>query len=231
MLNKEATFDIPIEVAGEVEVIYEEEGAEEEEEAVVQKPKKAKAKNASGKRKKTTSSANNNVDLVDKVNWSKTTLKANLSLQDFHPFEMVSHLEGKSPLEIWSLIFSTDIISYITEQTELNAGRDRGDHSFYVEDEICRFLGFIVLTGYHSLPSEVDYWSTQADLKVPIVSGAMTKNRYQTIKKYFHVADNQNLEKGNEAAKVQPLYDKLNHTLKRFGVLHHQLSIDESMVP
>ena len=29
MLNKEATFDIPIEVAGEVEVIYEEEGAEE----------------------------------------------------------------------------------------------------------------------------------------------------------------------------------------------------------
>ena len=103
-------------------------------------------------------------------------------------------------------------------------------HSFYVGDEICRFLGFIVLTGYHSLPSEVDYWSTQADLKVSIVS-AMTKNRYQTIKKYFHVADNQNLEKGNKAAKVQPLYDKLNHNLKRFGVLHHQLSIDESMVP
>ena len=173
--GKEVTLDVPLEVAGEVEVIYEESNSlsnelSEGEGLVKPKGKKVPVKNASKKRKKTLSSTNNHEDIEVAGNWSKTSLNIKLSLQDFHPFEKVSHLEGKSPSEVRNLIFSSGIILYITEQTQLYANRDKGDHSFYIhDDEICRFLGFILLTGYHSLPSEVDYWSTQPDLQVTIV--------------------------------------------------------------
>jgi len=45
------------------------------------------------------------------------------------------------------------------------------------------------------------------------------------------VVDNWQLEQGNKVAKIKSLYDELNRNLTQFGVIHSQLSIDESMVP
>ena len=41
----------------------------------------------------------------------------------------------------------------------------------------------------------------------------MSRNRFLKIKKYFHVADNQNLEKGNKVAKVAFLYEAMSNNL------------------
>ena len=46
---------------------------------------------------------------------NKTSLRNRLHLQDLNPYEKVSYLEGKSPVEVWNL----SDISYITEQTQL----------------------------------------------------------------------------------------------------------------
>lgn len=144
----------------------------------------------------------------------------------------ISHLEGKTPFETWNLFFTEEMVNTITFQTMLYAGRDKGDHNFQVmSDEIYQILGVILLSGYHKIPKERDFWSTQPDLQVPFVSKEMTRNRYLKIKQYLHVADNQNLEAGNKVAKVQPLYDAFNKQLKQFGILHSLLSVDESMVP
>lgn len=59
----------------------------------------------------------------------------------------------------------------------------------------------------------------------------MSRNRFQEIKTYLHLADNLDIEKGNIVAKVQPLYNMVNEKLKQFGIFHEHLSIDESMVP
>ena len=40
------------------------------------------------------------------------------------------------------------------------------------------FLGIILLSGYHSLTEERDYWSTQPDLGVEVVRETMSKNRF-----------------------------------------------------
>ena len=113
----------------------------------------------------------------------------------------------------------------------LYANKDKGDHSFFIsEDELCKFIGILLLTGHHSVPSEADYWSTQPDLSVPIVRDTTAGNRYQLIKSYMHLADN-DLEMGNKVAKVQPMYNKINRNLQQFGILHPMLLIDESMVP
>ncbi|KAG8234996.1 hypothetical protein J437_LFUL013876 [Ladona fulva] len=44
------------------------------------------------------------------------------------------------------------------------------------------FLGILIFSGYHTLPSERDYWSDQEDLGVPLVRDAMSRNTYLEIK-------------------------------------------------
>ena len=61
----------------------------------------------------------------------------------------------------------------ILEQILLYARRDKNNINFDLRKaELLRFFGIIILSGYHKLPSERDYWSNQPDLGVPIVSEA-----------------------------------------------------------
>ena len=59
----------------------------------------------------------------------------------------------------------------------------------------------------------------------------MSRDRFLKIKKYFHIADNQNLKKGNKVAKVAFLYEAMNKNLSQWEIFHKKLSIDEAMVP
>jgi len=67
------------------------------------------------------------------------------------------------------------MITDIVKQSQLYASRDKKDQQFRVtSDEICQFLGIILLSGYHALPQESDYWSTQPDLVVSVVYQTMS---------------------------------------------------------
>ena len=59
----------------------------------------------------------------------------------------------------------------------------------------------------------------------------MTRNRYLQIKQCLKVADNRNLVEGSEIAKIKPIYDAFNMTLKQIGILYDKISIDQTMVP
>jgi len=92
----------------------------------------------------------------------------------------------------------------LVEQTNLYANRDRGNLTFNVtHDEMRTFLGIVLFYGYHGVPSERDYWSSQPDLKVPFISDTMTRNKLLTLKSFIHLADNDHLQQGKKMAKVQ----------------------------
>ena len=48
------------------------------------------------------------------------------------------------------------------------------------------FLGFLILNGYHQLPSERDYWSEEDDLGLGIVRDAFSRNAYATLNAMIH---------------------------------------------
>lgn len=149
------------------------------------------------------------------------------SLEESHP-----ELFNKTEFEIWKEVFDEKITEHIRVQTLLYARRDCNIPQFALtSDDLNNFFGILLLSGYHSLPFEAHYWSHQPDLGVPLVASCMTRNRFWDIKWRIHLADNHNLEKGNKLAKVSPLYTLLNNNLKKFGIFHADLSIDESMVP
>ena len=58
----------------------------------------------------------------------------------------------------------------------------------------------------------------------------MRRNKFQEIKRYFHLADNGNLTE-SKTANVDPICDELLKKCHQFGIFDKLLSIDESMVP
>ncbi|XP_042228896.1 piggyBac transposable element-derived protein 3-like [Homarus americanus] len=138
---------------------------------------------------------------------------------------------GKEMFEIFKLFFTDEIISHLTEQTNLYAHRDKNNKDFCVdENDMMKFLGLLLISGYHSVPSENDYWSSSEDLEIPIFAKTMCRERFKSIKRYFHVADNNNLE-NLKVAKILPLLHMLRNNCQKHGIFHEFLSIDESMIP
>lgn len=50
------------------------------------------------------------------------------------------------------------------------------------------------------------------------------------MKQYIHLADNQNLEQGNNVTKLKSIYDAFNQILKQFDTLNSKSLFDESVV-
>ena len=92
------------------------------------------------------------------------------------------------------------------------------------------FLGILIISGYQTIPSEKQYWSTRPSLVAPIYPETMSRSRFLEIKKYLHLANNENLS-NNKTAKVDPLYHKLLLNCQQFGIFYKKLSINESMMP
>jgi len=181
------------------------------------------------------SDSNDENDIETDHRWSRNVTRMS-TMDDNVPITELEYdyplLVDKSPFCLWKEVFDNDMLLLIKEQTILYARRDKGDQNFQLdEEELLKFLGIVLLSGYHWVPSESDYWSNQIDLHVDLVASTMSRNAFQTIKKYLHLADNRNLISGDKAAKVNPLYDLLNISLERLGIFHKYLSIDESMVP
>jgi len=187
----------------------------------------------SSKRARSSSLAGDNSQPTSKSKWNHSdAFTTDIPHSDLSAL-INAHLElaSKTPIEMFETLISVDFFEYMKEQFELYAGRDKNMPLFETTvDEIRKFVGILMLSGYHSLPFERDYWSTAEDLGCEAVKRAMSRNRFQLLKKFCHIADNCNLS-ASKVAKVQPLYDHLNTKLLQFGIFHEKLSIDESMVP
>jgi Transposase IS4 len=137
-------------------------------------------------------------------------------------------LKGLQPIDLWQLLFDKVTVDNLMDETQLYAVQDKNTPEFVIDNyKMMRFLGILILSGYHTLPEEVHYWSNQPDLGTSIVAEAISSKRFSEIKRYLHIADNRQLQRAQKAAKVLPLYDSLN----QFGIWHSSLSIDDSMVP
>ena len=71
-----------------------------------------------------------------------------------------------------------------------------------------KFLGTLIISGYHTMPSEKQYWSTRPSFVAPIYLETMSRSRFLEIKKYVHLANNGN-PSDIKTVKVDLLYCKL----------------------
>ena len=214
--NQEDEFEL-FEPAGEMEIEDEVEKSDDDKEEEVIQPKRRKHWHGHPDSK-----------------WKQTTnffkelpSKSMENFADNH-----QNLLGKSPFDLWKLYFSDDLLTTIVTQTNLYARTDKNDQDFEVSiSELCRFLGILIFSGYHTVPSERDYWSNQRDLGIQLVSEALSSKRFLKIKASFHLVDNRTLTSAdNKMAKILLLYDFLDASPIQFGIFDKNLSTDESMI-
>ena len=146
--------------------------------------------------------------------------------------EMKEKLRGKSNVELFEQFFTEELLEMIATQSKLYASQNNVHEYIITPDCLRVFLGILLFTGYHRLPSERQYWSCDEDLDTPIIRNAMPINRYIEIKRYLHFVDNEKASqnKDDKAFKLRPIYDYLNEKFKSFGIFSRELSIDEQIV-
>ena len=141
--------------------------------------------------------------------WRKSDEVSLCDAKELQKSDEVMMHGGESMHQTFSLFFSDSIIFLLVEETNLYATRDKNMQTFKTNDaEMRKFLGLLLISGYHNLPSEADYWSTAEDLEAPIFSNIMARDRFRVIKSCLHIADNHNLAQF-KVAKVLPLLELL----------------------
>lgn len=169
--------------------------------------------------------------------WKKCDSKYTFTDADFAALEkdkieaLVKEHGALTPLQLFEKFLSNDMLEYIKEETLRYSQRVKNDTSFTLDiDELKCFIGILLFSGYHQVPSERMYWSTDADLGVPIVQAGMSRTRYAKIKSMLHFADNDKLDKVDRAYKLRPLIEKMNEKFQQFGIFTSYLSVDEMIV-
>ena len=170
----------------------------------------------------------------EKPNWRRSAkFKNEILALDLQPLlQRYPLLATCEPADTWNMIMDRSILESTADQSTLYTHRDKNTPDFSLTvSELHRFMGILILSGYHVLPEESHYWNSDPDLGVSVVSDCFTLKRFLQIKRFIHLADNNSLQQGNKVAKVSAVYDKINENLLQFGVFHNNLSIDDSTVP
>nr|CAI5857884.1 unnamed protein product [Callosobruchus analis] len=87
----------------------------------------------------------------------------------------------------------------------------KGFHGFSVTpDDIYKYLAIIRISGYSPVPSRRCYWETRMDTNKPLVTNALSRNKFESIHRFFHLNDNSVIDKSDKIYKIRPLIDRLN---------------------
>ncbi|KFM60345.1 PiggyBac transposable element-derived protein 2, partial [Stegodyphus mimosarum] len=146
---------------------------------------------------------------------------------------LTAQTNNMSPVELFEEFFTESVYDMIVEETNRYAHEMKNKLNYNVtKDEIKTFIGFLILSGYHTLPSERDYWAEADDLGVTIVKNAMTRNFYLELKRLLHFQDNKlhQYNKNDKSFKIRPLLEMLSKNFQKWGIFHENLSVDEMIV-
>nr|CAH7768426.1 unnamed protein product [Callosobruchus chinensis] len=154
-------------------------------------------------------------------------------LDETRPTILTDILEkNMSPVDLFKTFFRDDIIAKICLETKRYADQ-KGFHGFSViPDDMYKYLAIILLSGYSPVPSRRCYWETRMDTNKPLVTNAFSRNKFESIHRFFHLNDNSVIDKSDKIYKIRPLIDHLNKVSQEcISPLGKYVSVDEAMEP
>ena len=138
---------------------------------------------------------------------------------------------------IFQLFFTTSLMEYIVQQTNLYARQCMGDDQYaawtvITTEELSAFFGFMICMGLVHVSALTEYWSKDETFRYSPVADRISRDRYMEIQRYLHFADNTTLEPPgspayNKLGKVQTVLDTLNIRFQEAYNLHRDISVDE----
>ena len=87
----------------------------------------------------------------------------------------------------------------------------KGDTQFRLSvDELYKYFGILLLSGYNKMPFRRMYWQTRPDANSYFVSQSMSRNKFEKIHQFLHFNDNSNIDETDKVFKIRPLLIRLN---------------------
>ena len=161
-----------------------------------------------------------------------------------------------NPGSLFELLFTSDLLNTLVVETnryalvkrlQLDQNKDRKAHQSLRRHsttpvwqhgpeltvaELRLFLGIVLAMGVKRLPEIRDHWSTEEVLADPYISSKMSRDRFEEILRYLHVADNATTGNSKDKlAKVRPMITALNASFRAVYNPTEEVSIDEGMTP
>lgn len=174
-----------------------------------------------------------------RIPW-RTQLKSVTPEQFCHPVGPTVILPD-SPVGIFCLFFTMDILQYIVDQTNIYACLCMGETAFeswqkVTVEELEAFMGFMILMGLVRLPSLSDYWKTDSLFHYKPIADRIPRARYFELQRYLHFADNRQLAPTGtlgykKLGKVEPMLMMIEERFQTLCNLSKEVSVDEAMVP
>lgn len=163
--------------------------------------------------------------------WKKRDLDFNLPQYNFEEGPVRDYFSESDTATDVFLTFLDSIAEDLVYQSNLYAIQ-RSKTLNLSKKELFVFIGINQLMGYHKLPSWKHYWSNSQDLGIPIVSNAMSRDRFDKILSNLHCNDNSKIPQDNQdkLLKIRPLIENFNKTFETVYRGTRALSVDESMV-
>lgn len=112
------------------------------------------------------------------------------------------------PIALFKLIFNHNFMNNLSKETVKYSFQKEYNILLSVE-ELYQYFGILILSGCHPLPSRRMYWETRRNTNSYFVSATMSRNRFEQIHRFLHVAISY-IDQTNRVYKVRPLIIQLN---------------------
>ncbi|CAK1592174.1 unnamed protein product [Parnassius mnemosyne] len=142
--------------------------------------------------------------------------------------------ELESPAEFFQFFFPEDLITFITEQSNLKSTQVNVNKPANITTtEIEQFIGIVIFTSLVHLPSTRMYWSN--NIGQHQVNSIMTCNKFEMIKRHLHFNNNEDFkppgtQSHDKLFKIRPLIEKLRERLLLIPKEEY-LAVDEQIIP
>ena len=127
------------------------------------------------------------------------------------------------------------------EQTNKYAAECMGAEKFdrwdkVTVEELCAYLGFMLLMGVVHLPSLYDYWKNDEVYHYSPIASKISRNRFLQLHRYLHFVDNSRVTppgspEYDRLGKIRPVAEILSERVAAVYEPGRNISIDEAMIP
>lgn len=139
--------------------------------------------------------------------------------------------QNLKPIHIFKLFFDEQFMEHVCKETVRYASQKGVSFTLSVQ-ELYKYFGILILSGYHPLPCRRMYWESRNDTHSHLVSNSFSRNRFEQIHRFLHFNDNTLHVRSNKVYKIQPIIDHVNERFQYYiQPLKGHFSVDEAMEP
>lgn len=159
--------------------------------------------------------------------WEQADIKTKASV---FPESDYSRFRDKNPVQIFEMFFDDEVINLLLAESERYALFLNCPNPNITREEMKTFIAVLILSGYCSLPGRDYFWDQRDDMRNTMVYNSIRRDRFRTIMRFLHFADNTRPDLHDKMWKLNPLINLLKKKFSDNFVASAEMDYDESMI-